>query len=73
MWVLKGSALGLAIFFVLSLLFVINAMRPFEAGKATGLSVIAGVTVHNGLWYLALVGSLALGWAILGSWPTRTH
>jgi hypothetical protein len=40
----------LVLFFVGSLVYVGNKMRPFDAGKATDVSMIQAVTVYVGYW-----------------------
>lgn len=65
MWILKGVLLGLAIFFVGSLLYVLNEMRPFDTLKATGLSALKAWTVANPWYWLAFIVALAVGCAIM--------
>jgi hypothetical protein len=60
MWILKGILIGLGLFFVGSILYISNALRPLEPNKATGVSVLLALTVWN-LWYwIAFVATLAL-------------
>ena len=70
MWILKGSLLGLGLFVFGTLLFLIAAAGPFRANRAIGLNVITGLTIHNLWFWIALAACLALGLAIVGSWPT---
>jgi hypothetical protein len=69
MWILKGSLLGLGLFIVGTLLYLFIAARP-RANSAIGLTVITGLTIHNTLFWAALVASLVIGCAIVGSWRT---
>ena len=47
MWILKGTLIGLAVFFIGSVVFVVNNLRPIERDKMTGISAITGPTIHN--------------------------
>ena len=69
MWILKGSLLGMGLFIIGSVLFLIATTLPFRANHAIGLSVITGRTIHNPLFWIAFVASLVIGCAIVGSWP----
>ncbi len=60
MWILKGISLGLGLFFVGSIVYVVNALRPFEANKATGISVLFVLTVWNSWYWVAFVLTLLL-------------
>jgi hypothetical protein len=60
MWILKGISVGLGVFFVGTLIYVINELRPIEAQKATALSAITGPTLYNPWWWMALIAILAL-------------
>jgi hypothetical protein len=70
MWILKGSLLGVGLFLVGAILFLIATTGPFRANRAIGLSVITGLTIHNPLFWVAFFASLMIGCAIVGSWPT---
>jgi hypothetical protein len=71
MWIVKGALLGTGFFLVGTVLFLIMTMWPFRTGVATGISALTAYTTHNPLWFLALAASVALGCAIVGSWPVR--
>ncbi len=61
MWMLKGISVGLGVFFIGSLIYIVIAkLAPIEEHKATGLSVITGSTVYHPWWWMALVTTLAL-------------
>jgi hypothetical protein len=69
MWIVKGALLGTGLFLVGTAFFLVAVASPLRANKATGLSVIAGLTIHNPLFWAAFVASLVIGCAIVGSWP----
>ncbi len=69
MWILKGSLLGMGLFLVGTILFLIAVIGPFRANRAIGLSAITGITIHNPLFWVAFLASLAIGCAIVRSWP----
>jgi hypothetical protein len=69
MWILKGSLLGTGLFLVGTVLFLIATTGPFGANRAIGLSAITGIATHNPLFWAALLASLVIGCAIVGSWP----
>ena len=66
MWILKGISLGLGLFFVGSIVYIVNALRPIEANKATGISVLLALTVWNPWYWVAFVSTL-----ILSCWLVR--
>ena len=72
MWLLKGILLGLGLFFVGSLIYVGNKLRPFEEHKATGISAITAVTVHNTWFWMAFALALVVGCVIVWFWPHRS-
>jgi hypothetical protein len=65
-------SLGLSLFVALGFInMLVGAVRgPVEHGHATGVSAILGATVWNPLFYLAFIGCLLVGIAIVGSRPT---
>ena len=69
MWVAKGILLGLALFSVGTIVFVMAALSPVKPGTAIGVSVLTGMTFYNPLWWTALVASVVLGCCFVGSWP----
>jgi len=72
MWIAKGLLLGAGFFVAGTFAFLIlSNLGPLQTSHATGLSVITGITIHNPLFYVALVACLALGCAVVGSWPVR--
>ncbi len=47
MWILKGISLGVGLFFVGSIVYIVNALRPIEVNKVTGISALLALTVWN--------------------------
>lgn len=69
MWILKGLSLGLAFFVVGTIAFLLmTVMRP-RPGVATSLSALQAITINNPGFWVALLACLALGVALVGSWP----
>ena len=73
MWVIKGISLGTALFVTGTVGFLVLWMRPFASGKAIAVSALAGITIQNPLFYVALAACLALGVSLVGSWPVRVQ
>ena len=71
MWVLKGLALGSAIFVVGTVAFILLVTMRYSKADAIGLSALYGHTVANPAWWVALVACLTLGVCLLASWPVR--
>ena len=69
MWIMKGAALGLALFSVGTLGFLMLTIRPAGSHSAIGVGALLGMTTGNFLWWTALVASVVLGCCIVGSWP----
>jgi hypothetical protein len=65
-------SLGLALFVALGFIYMLaSAVRgPVEPGHAIGVSAILAATFWNPLFYLAFIGCLLVGIAIVGSRPT---
>jgi hypothetical protein len=65
-------SLGLALFVALGFLYMlVGVVRgPVETAHATGISAIFGATIWNPLFYLAFMGCLLVGVAVVRSWPT---
>jgi hypothetical protein len=72
MWILKGILLGFGLFFIGSLVYVGNKLRPVGEHKATGISAITAVTVWNFWYWIAFVVALAVGCVIVWYWPHRS-
>jgi hypothetical protein len=78
MWIAKGISLGVAIFFFggigLAILSVVLGISKVETSHAAiGLSAVAaGVaeTLYSPFFWLALLGCVFLGIAIVRFWPT---
>ena len=73
MWIIKGISLGAGLFFVGFFVFLVMWMRPFVSGRAIAVSALAGITILNPFFYVALLSCLALGVSIVGSWPVRVQ
>lgn len=78
MLILKGSLLGLLFFTVGVSLFLVAFLRRLgQAAASQGLHwavdvrVIGMITIHNSWFWVALLACLALGLAIVASWPVR--
>jgi hypothetical protein len=78
MWILKGTFLGISIFAVGAVVFLLAFLRsrgPLLAGpgqqRATGLTVISHLTVYNVWFWAAFAACLVIGWAIAASRPGR--
>ncbi len=70
MWIAKGTLLALWLFgFGTMAYFYFAIFRHMPRNSAVGMSVITAYTVHNPLWWTALVLCLVLGLAIARSWP----
>ena len=72
MWMLKGSFLGLWLFAFGTLGFLYLAIfRGLHSNTAVGLSVLTYFTTANPWWWVALVSCVALGLALVHSWPGK--
>jgi hypothetical protein len=76
MWILKGVTLGSAFFVVGTITFLLlTVFRPLSTSKATGITVLTGMTTQNPFFWVALVACLMLGVSLVASWPVpvRLH
>jgi hypothetical protein len=78
MGIVKGTFLGITIFAVGAVVFLLAFLRsrgPLLAGPgqqhAIGLSVISHLTVYNVWFWAAFAACLVIGWAIAASWPGK--
>ena len=74
MWMVKGFLLGVAMFVVGAITYLVLALRADMAGseaRAIGLSVIQGLTIQNPYFWAALAACLVLGLSIVRSWPNN--
>jgi len=70
MWILKGSFLGLWIFAFGTIAFLcLTIFRNLRPNTAIGLSVLAGQTTWNPLWWAALAIAIVAGCLVTRSWP----
>ena len=67
MWVIKGAVLGLTLFSVGTIVFLVAAIGPVKPGTAIAF------TTHNVFWYVALVACILLGCSLVASWPVRVQ
>jgi hypothetical protein len=77
MFILKGVLLGLGLFGICLVIYVIGMTRlmlnntPLPApGTAIGIDFVT-MLQHNPWFLVALVACIMLGLSIVGSWPTR--
>ena len=69
MWILKGTLLGLWLFGYGSLFYLyLTIFRPLRPHSATSFNLLTGQTIYNPLWWVALLVSLVLGYAIAHRW-----
>lgn len=70
MWILKGLFLGLWVFVFGTLGFLyLEVYRNLRPNTAIGVSVLAGHTAWNPLWWAALGICLIAGCLVTRSWP----
>jgi len=60
-WILKGGLLGLGVFVVGALGYVISKLRPIEAQKATSVDLLRWLTIGNPWFWVGLVVALTAG------------
>jgi hypothetical protein len=72
-WILKGAFLGLWVFVFGTLVFLYLAvLRNLRPNTAVGLSVLAGYTTWNPLWWAALLIAIVGGCWVTRSWPGKS-
>jgi hypothetical protein len=70
MWIVKGISLGTGFFVVGTICFLLlTVFRPISTSKATGITVLTGMTTQNPFFWAALVACLVLGVCLVASWP----
>jgi hypothetical protein len=72
MWILKGTFLGVGLFFVGAIIYLVLWLRAdsqFSGAKAIGLSVISYLTIYNPFFWASLAASLVIGCGRVRSWP----
>jgi hypothetical protein len=73
MWMVKGTALGLSLFFVGAVVYIVLALRAesqHSNAAAVGLNVIKYMTIYNFYFWASFVAALVIGLAIVKTWPT---
>jgi hypothetical protein len=72
-WILKGAFLGLWAFVFGTLVFLYFAVfRNSRPNMAVGVSVLAGYTTGNPLWWGALPVAIIAGCLVTRSWPGKS-
>lgn len=72
MWIVKGTFLGTWLFSFGTIAFLYFAIyRNLRPNTAVSLHVITSLTTQNPLWWIALVACIALGCALIASWPRK--
>lgn len=72
MWLIKGLFLSLWLFGFGTIAFLYFAVfRPVTSNKATAVSVITSYTTQNFWWWTALAACIALGLALVRSYPSK--
>jgi hypothetical protein len=76
MWIAKGVFLGFGLFLAgLVLMAIVSITWAVTRGQvqhsqAIGLGVVYGQTLGNPFFYVALLGCVLIGIAVVASWPT---
>jgi hypothetical protein len=60
MWMLKGTLVGLGLFFTGTLVYLFFKTKPHEEHTATAVSALLAWTLNNPWWWMALVATLAV-------------
>ncbi len=79
MWALKGTFLGISIFAVGAVVFMLLSLRSIGGSLIAGpgrqmafdIRAIPLLTIYNAWFWAAFAASLVIGWAIARSWPGR--
>ena len=72
MWILKGAFLGLWVFVFGTLVFLYFAVfRNQRPNTAVGVSMLAGYTTWNPLWWATLLIAIIVGCLVTRSWPGK--
>ncbi len=61
MWIVKGISLAFGLFLVGALIYMVAKLRPLEATKATSVHLLLSLTLHNSLFWIALVACIVVG------------
>jgi hypothetical protein len=73
MWMLKGFLIGVVMFVVGAIVYMVLALRAdaqHSEARAVGLGVISYMTIYNPYFWASLVAALVIGCAVVQSWPT---
>ena len=72
MWILKGTFLGLWLFGFGTIAFFYFAIyRYLPRNTAVPVTSITSLATQNPWWWVALVASIAIGCALVRSWPGK--
>lgn len=72
MWILKGTFLGLWLFgFGTIAFFYFAIFRYVSRGTMVAATLVTGLTTQNPWWWVALTASIAIGCALVRSWPGK--
>jgi hypothetical protein len=73
MWIVKGTLLSLWLFGFGTMTFFYFALyRHLQPNTAVGVSVFASLTIYNPFWWIGLVASFVVGFAITRAWAGPT-
>ncbi|HXN50440.1 MAG TPA: hypothetical protein VN943_00785 [Candidatus Acidoferrum sp.] len=65
MWIIKGVLLGLGVFLVGSIVYVVGKLRPLEADKATSVNLLLSLTASNLWFWVAFAAAVIAGCAVV--------
>ncbi len=79
MWALKGTFLGISIFAVGAVVFMLLSLRSIGGSLIAGpgrqmgidIRVISLATIYNPWFWAAFAASIVIGLAIAASWPGK--
>ncbi len=73
MWALKGTFIGVTIFAVGAVVFMLLSLRSLGGGKqmSIDIQVLSLATTYNPWFWAAFVSSIVIGLAIARSWPGK--
>jgi hypothetical protein len=71
MMILKGTLLGVLLFFVFSVAYLWYWIRP-RGSMAISLSTLKALTIRDPFYWLAFVGMIGIGCLIVRAWPVKT-
>jgi len=60
-WIVKGVLLGLGVFVVGALVYLVSKLWPIEANKATSINLLRSLTIWNPWFWVGLIAALTVG------------